>query len=56
MGALLEATATAPPSTIALKLTKDIGWVRVSVHRIIYMYNMYGLLSHCNRLLYTSAY
>ena len=30
MGALLEAAVSAPPSSIALKLAKDIHWIRVS--------------------------
>ena len=35
MGALLEAAVTAPPSSIALKLAKDIHWIRVSTIIII---------------------
>ena len=29
MGALLEVAVTSPPGSIALKLTKDINWIRV---------------------------
>ena len=36
MGALLEATVSAPPSTIALNLSKDIHWIRVSVKYTMY--------------------
>ena len=41
MGALLEATVASPPSSIALNLTKDIHWIRVSS----YMY-VARILSH----------
>ena len=30
MGALLEAAVSAPPTSIALNLAKDIHWIRVS--------------------------
>ena len=44
MGALLEAAVTAPPSSIALKLAKDIHWIRVST--IIIIKTNYNILSH----------
>lgn len=31
MEALLEATVAAPPTSIALELTKDINWIRVNI-------------------------